>query len=229
MAMKSGTDARFRIGLLGAAAMTLMLSTAAVLPALALEDDGRESIFSSMIGLVMPGDTDPGARIDYRERAPIVVPKNRAVLPAPQAKAAERTKAWPKDQETARKEAERARALAPRVDEVHNPVSRTELDRIRSAGGTQGPGADASCNEPLGRPCNQEAFWAGLKNSKSATDDTKDLVAGKEASRKFLTDPPTGYRKPTTTQKYTFEVKKEEDITDARAQSIDDKRRREDR
>ncbi len=227
--MKPGTDASFRIGLLGAAAMTLMLSTAAPRPALALEDDGRENIFSSVIGLIMPGDTDRGASIDYRERAPLVVPKNREVLPTPQPKAAERTKSWPKDQERARKEAERTRALAPRVDEVHNPVSRSELDRVRSAGGIQGPGTDASCNEPLGRPCNQEAFWAGLRNSKSATDDTKDLVPGKEASRKFLTDPPTGYRKPTTAQKYTFEVKKEDDITDARSQAIQERRRREER
>jgi hypothetical protein len=229
MAMKLKTDTSPRLGLLGAAALTLALSAAAARPALALEDDGRENIFSSVMGLIMPGDTDPGASIEYRERAPIVVPKNRQALPAPQPKAAERSKSWPKDQEIARREAERAAARAPRVDEVHNPVSRTELDRIRSAGGVQGPGTDASCNDPLGRPCNQEAFWSGLRNSKSASDDTKDLVPGKEASRQFLTDPPTGYRKPTTAQKYTFEVKKDDDITDARSQAIQDKRRREDR
>jgi hypothetical protein len=229
LAMKLKTDTSSRLGLLGAAALTLALSAAASRPALALEDDGRENIFSSVIGLIMPGDNDPGASIEYRERAPIVVPKNRQALPAPQPKAAERSKSWPKDQEIARREAERAAARAPRVDEVHNPVSRTELDRIRS-GGPQGPGGDASCsNDPLGRPCNQEAFWSGLRNSRSASDDTKDLVPGKEASRQFLTDPPTGYRKPTTVQKYTFEIKREDDITDARAQAIQDKRSRQDR
>lgn len=227
--MKLGTDTSSRIGLFGAAALALALSAAATRPALALDDDGRENIFSSVIGLIMPGDDNPGASIEYRERAPIVVPNNRAALPTPQPKAAERSKSWPKDQEIARREADRARALAPRVDEVHNPVSRTELDRVRSAGGPQGPGADASCNEPLGRPCNQESFWASLKNGKSTADETKDLVPGKEASRQFLTDPPTGYRKPTTVQKYSFEIKKEDDITDARSQAIQDKRRREDR
>jgi hypothetical protein len=229
MAMKLGTDTSSRIGLLGAAALALALSAAATRPALALEDDGRENIFSSVIGLIMPGDSDPGASIEYRERAPLVVPKNRAALPTPQPKAAERSKSWPKDQEIARREADRARSLAPRVDEVHNPVSRTELDRVRSAGGPQGPGPDASCNEPLGRPCNQEAFWSSLRNSKSTADETKDLVPGREASRQFLTDPPTGYRKPTTAQKYTFEIQKEDDITDARSQAIRDKRSREDR
>jgi hypothetical protein len=220
MAMKQDS----RLGLLGAAALTLALSTAAVRPALALEDDGKENIFSSVIGLVMPGDTDPGASIEYRERAPIVVPKNRAALPAPQPKAAQKTKAWPKDQEVARREA--ARASGPRVDEVWNPVSRTELDRVRSSGG-QPRGPDSSCNDPLARVCDQQAMWSSLKNNKSASDDTKDLVPGREASRQFLTDPPAGYRKPTTAQKYTFEIKKDDDITDARSQAIQDKRRRE--
>ncbi len=229
MAMKSWTDASSRLGLLGAAAFALALSTAATRPALALDDDGRENIFSSMIGLIMPGDDGPARGIEYRERAPIVVPKNREALPPPQPKAAEKTQAWPKDQEVARREADRARAAAPRVDEVWNPVNRTELDRVRSAGGVQGPGTDSSCNEPLGRPCNQEAFWSTLRNSKSTSDDTKDLTPGKEASRQYLTDPPAGYRKPTTVQKYTFEVKKEDDITDARAQAIQEKRRREER
>jgi hypothetical protein len=226
MAMKLGTDTSSRIGLLGAAALALAVSAAASRPALALEDDGRENIFSSVIGLIMPGDNDPGASIEYRERAPLVVPKNRAALPPPQPKAAERSKSWPKDQEIARREAERARAVAPRVDEVHNPVSSTELDRIRSASGPQTPAPDASCNEPLGRPCNQESFWSSLRNTRSASDDTKDLVPGKEASRQFLTDPPTGYRKPTTAQKYSFEIQKDDDITDARAQAIQDKRSR---
>jgi hypothetical protein len=54
-------------------------------------------------------------------------------------------------------------------------------------------------------------------------------VPGKEASRQFLTDPPTGYRKPTTAQKYSFEIKKDDDITDARSQAIQDKRSREER
>lgn len=226
MAMNPGTDTLSRLGLLGAAALALALS-AAPRPALALEDDGHENIFSSVVGLVMPGE-DPGASIEYRERAPIVVPKNRTALPPPQPKAAEHSKSWPKNQETARREAERAARNTNRVDEVWNPVSRTELDRVRSSG-PQGPGGDASCsNDPLGRPCNQETFWSSLRNNRSKSDDTKDLVPGKEASRQFLTDPPSGYRKPTTAQKYTFEARPVDDtLSDARAQTIEEKRRRE--
>lgn len=225
--MNIGTDTRSRIGLLGAAALALVLS-AAPRPALALDDDGKENIFSSVIGLVMPSEKEDPT-IEYRERAPLVVPKNREALPPPQPKAAQRAKAWPKDQEIARREAARAAAARPRVDEVWNPVSRTELDRNRSARGqVQGPGGDPSCDDPLGRPCNQEAFWSTLKNTKSSgSDDKVEMVPGKEASRQFLTDPPTGYRKPTTAQKYTFEVKRDDDsLSDARQQAIDEKRRR---
>lgn len=228
--MKFATDTRFRNGLLGAAALALVLS-AAPRPALALDDDGKENIFSSMIGLIMPSDKEDPT-IEYRERAPLVVPKNREALPPPQPKAAERAKSWPKDQEIARREAQRAAAARPKRDEVWDPVSRTELDRVRSAGQgqVQGPGADPSCNDPLGRVCNQAAMWSTLKNTKSSGAEEKtQLVPGKEAQRQYLTDPPTGYRKPTTVQKYTFEVKRDDDnLSDARAQAIQEKRNRED-
>ena len=82
----------------------------------------------------------------------------------------------------------------------------------------------------MGRPCNQEAFWSGLRNAKSSgADDKTVLVVGQEPPRKALTEPPTGYRKPTTIQKYTFDAKKEDNLSDARAQAIEDARRREDR
>ena len=175
----------------------------------------------------MPGDNDPGAGTQYRERAPLVVPKNRAALP-PQPKAADRSKSWPKDQEIARREADRARALAPRVDEVHNPVSRTELDRVRSAGvhrRAPTPPATSRWVAPAIRD------HSGRRSGTPGRRRTKQRIwcPARKPSRQFLTDPPTGYRKPTTAQKYTFEIKKEDDITDARSQAIQDKRSREDR
>jgi hypothetical protein len=223
-AMKSGIYFS-RAGLLTAGACALALSFSA--PAIALEDDGKASVFESLIDLVMPGDQPVDANIQYRERAPIVVPNNRKALPAPQEPAAKRTQAWPKDQEIARKEAEKRANAKERVDEVWNPVSRTELDRVRTTN-VQGPGTDKDCNEPLGRPCNQEAFWSGLRNARSTSDDKTVLAVGVEPPRKALTEPPSGYRKPTTVQKYTFEAKKEDNLSDARAQAIEDARRRED-
>lgn len=223
--MKSGIYFS-RAGLLTAGACALALSFSA--PARALEDDGRGSVLESVIDLVMPGDQPVDANIQYRERAPIVVPSNRKALPAPQEPAAKRTQAWPKDQEIARKEAEKRANAKERVDEVWNPVSRTELDRVRTTN-VQGPGADKECSEPLGRPCNQEAFWNGLRNTRS-TSETKDvLTAGVEPPRKALTEPPSGYRKPTSVQKYTWEARPEDTLADARAQAIEDARRNSER
>jgi hypothetical protein len=210
-----------------AAAFSLALGLAATSPALALNDDGRENVFSSILNLVLPDDKEQPS-IEYRERAPLVVPPNRQALPQPQPPAQQRAKAWPKDQEIARREAERAAAGKPRVDEVWNPVSRSELDRVRTGSPQQPRPAGENCNDPLARVCNQEALWSSLKG-RSAVDERRDLVPGQEAPRQALTDPPAGYRKPTTVQKYTFEVRREDDITDARQQAIRDRQTREQR
>ncbi len=224
--MKSGTCIS-RAGFVAAA--VLLAVAGAPRAALALEDDGKGSVLDSVFDLIMPGDQPVEANIQYRERAPIVVPANRKALPQPQDPAAKRAKAWPKDQEIARREAEKAANAKPRVDEVWNPVSRSELDRVRTTN-VQGPGTDRECNEPLGRPCNQEAFWNGMRNAKSSGADDKTVLAvGKEPPRSALTEPPTGYRKPTTIQKYTFDAKPEDTLSDARAQTIEEARRKAER
>ena len=223
--MKSGIYFS-RAGLLTAGACALALSFSA--PARALEDDGKASVFESLIDLVMPGDQPVDANIQYRERAPLVVPNNRKALPAPQEPAAKRVQAWPKDQEIARKEAEKRANAKERVDEVWNPVSRTELDRVRS-NKAQEPVADKDCDTPLGRPCNQEAMWKDLRNARSSSDDKTVLAVGVEPPRKALTEPPTGFRKPTTIQKYTWEQRQEDNLDDARAQAIEEARRKRER
>ena len=225
-AMKSGIYSS-RAGLLLAGACALALGVAA--PAHALDDDGKASVLESVLDLVMPGDQPVEANIQYRERAPLVVPNDRKALPQPQEPAAKRAQSWPKDQEIARREAEKLANSKERVDEVWNPVSRTELDRVRT-NKTQQAVADKDCDTPLGRPCNQEAMWKDLRNARSASADDKAVLAvGVEPPRKALTEPPTGYRKPTTIQKYTWEARREDNLDDARAQAIEEARRRRER
>jgi hypothetical protein len=73
-------------------------------------------------------------------------------------------------------------------------------------------------------------FWSGLLNARSSGADEKVILEpGKEPQRKALTEPPTGYRKPTTVQKYTWEGQREDTLSDARAQAIEDARSRQDR
>lgn len=226
----SNTRSGARRGLFAAAAVTLALGFAAPQPALALDDDGSENIFAAMIGLLGASAPKEEPVIEYRERAPLVVPSNRQALPQPLPPAPDRARgAWPKNQEQARREEAEREKRRPRNDDVWNPVNRRELDRVRSAGGQAAPPAE-DCGDPLGRVCNQSAMWNNLKNSRQVMGQKEQpLVAGREQSRDHLTDPPTGYRKPSTTQKYSFEIRKEDDLSDARAQAIQERRNREDR
>ena len=52
-------------------------------------------------------------------------------------------------------------------------------------------------------------------------------MAGQEPGRRALTDPPAGMRTPTKSAKYTFEVEREVDVRDPRAQMREDQRREE--
>ncbi|MDB5508744.1 MAG: hypothetical protein JWL93_1213 [Hyphomicrobiales bacterium] len=225
--MTPDTAPKARLSLLGTAALAIVLAAAVPAPAFALDDDGSENVFSAVLGLVGIGGDKDGPNIEYRERAPIVVPPNRQALPQPLPPAAQRNGAWPQDQEVVRRRqaaAERGRA---RVDEVWNPVSQAELAKGRAAPGTASRGSDNECNDPLARVCNAEKTWSDLRNARSNSDSVADLVPGQEPSRSWLTEPPPGYRKPTKAQKYVAEPRGQEvDVTDARAQVLDERRRR---
>ena len=93
-ASKSPLIALFGLGLLSAA------------PALAA-DDGQEGLFDSILGIVGVGDKK-APEIDYRDRAPLVLPPKMA-LRQPLPSGAQRPAAWPNDPDVAR----RAREAAP--------------------------------------------------------------------------------------------------------------------
>ncbi|MDB5650896.1 MAG: hypothetical protein JWL62_2416 [Hyphomicrobiales bacterium] len=221
------TSSTGRFALFGAAAFALALGVSAPRPALALDDDGSKNVFSAVLGLVGISGEKEDPSIDYRERAPLVVPPNRSSLPQPLPPVANRNAAWPKDQEIVRRKQAEEAARRPRVDEVQNPVSREELARGRSASGAAtAPPQDAGCSDPLSRVCNPETFWSGLRNARSSSDEVK-LAPGKEPSRDWLTEPPAGFRKATKETKYVGEKARDEiDITDPRAQLMEERRRK---
>ena len=84
-----------------------------------------------------------GEGIDYRERAPLVVPPSRD-LPPPQSEAAVTSNpAWPKDPDVRQRRVEASRkklsskTAAQTMDEEGRPLSRTELDRGQDRRGVQ--------------------------------------------------------------------------------------------
>jgi hypothetical protein len=199
-------------GLGPAAAVAALLalaafSGAAPAPALAQEDT---NMFNSVLGFVgMQFDKEQDS-IDYRARAPIVVPP-RTDLPPP--KEAVRDPAWPKDPDVIneRRAAMDSRRPAPQnTPNTRVEMSQTELQQGKGPMPSDGPPDE--CQAGAGTPICLYAPWKALKSM--VTGFHSDTVQpGTEPERRYLTEPPPGYRKATGAAKATIEAPK--DKTDA--------------
>lgn len=124
--------------------------------------------------------------IDYRPRAPLVVPPSRN-LPAPQE--AVRDPAWPKDPgiDAQRRAALDSRRPAPQA----NPPSRPEpAPKEQQAGPAKPDEHEGECllNDTGPRSCLRvfRTFFGA--------DEADKPKSGEEPTRKLLTEPPAGYR-----------------------------------
>ena len=164
-----------------------------------------------MLGSVGIIKSDPPPEIEYRERAPLVLPPS-ASLPKPAA-APKRSAAWPEDADVLkrRKDSADARAphtLDPSLSDKGVLLSKDELLKGRGQGEPVRPN---DCgNDGNQRGClvvNPEELKAEGDRFSAANPDKADtLVAGKEPQREWLTEPPKGYLKPTRTMKATAEA-----------------------
>ncbi len=206
-------------------------SLLAAAPARAL-DDGEQSIFDTVKSLMGAGigasigigSGEEQPRIDYRERAPLVLPPSYN-LPPPAAPVAQRNAAWPKDYDTER--VRRSQANARREDDFGRGMTAREIRTIGrlERNRPRDPTTEDCPDGDIGRLCNPTKFWSIMKNTRKADDTTRDLVPGSEPRRSNLTDPPVGLRKPTKAVKYTFEIKEEVPLGDPRAQLREEQRR----
>ncbi|ACB94651.1 hypothetical protein [Beijerinckia indica] len=177
----------------------LVLGLGAVAPAAAYEDTNP---LNSLLGFVgMQFDKEEQEAIDYRARAPLVVPPHMDQLPAPVARK-EQDAAWPKDPDVlARK---RAAADSHRPAPQVNLNTRAELSPQELARGktdkTEEPGGkpDDGCQATAGTAMCVYAPWNLLKKVMHK-DDEEVVNVGDEPSRKYLTEPPAGYRAATKT------------------------------
>ena len=187
-------------------------------PAMALDDDGHESLFKTFTGLLSTGIGVPGLTpskdtpaINYRERAPLVLPKQQT-LRTPLPPVASRNQAWPKDYDKQKvRRASRASGDVARDDAGNEILSARYLrDTGRLANAPRRNVSQENCEnpDPLQQPCNIPDMWRKLKNTR-LKEDTKDLIPGQEPQRKALTDPPPGLRVPSRRVKYTFEAAKD--------------------
>lgn len=221
-----------RAGLMAAAGAALFAGFLAATPAKAL-DDGDQNIFETVKGLLGAGigfgigGGDERPRIDYRERAPLVLPPSTN-LPQPVAPVAERNPAWPKDYDAERlRKANRGGPAPLRNDNDFGAMTAQELKtvgRLRQ-NEPRDPRSESCRNGDLGELCNPTDFWRVMKTTSAAPDTSRDVVAGQEPPRARLTDPPKGFRTAKKSQKYTFEVREEVSLADPRAQLREEQRR----
>ena len=198
-------ELRHRVGL--ATAVAALLSVAgfsSVTPARAEEDT---NMFNSVLGFVgMQFDKEQDS-IDYRARAPIVVPP-RTDLPPPNG--TERGPAWPKDPDIA---AERRAALGSRRPAPQlTPNSRVEMSQTELQQG-RGPlpsdGPPDECQASAGTHLCLYTPWNVLKSVVTGFR-TDTVQPGPEPPRKYLTEPPVGYRQATGVAKATIEAPKDQ-------------------
>jgi hypothetical protein len=184
----------------------LALSLGGNAPAYAADDD--EEAFELQFLKKMFGITDQGT-IDYRERAPLVVPPTRN-LPSPEAVSAESNPAWPKDADKTPKK-KKARLSVTDGEISGKPISPYELDKGRKAGAGLTPTSPSAANEG-GRPLSPSelGYKGGLFGGMFKDQDKDEVVAFPgEAPRTNLTAPPTGYMTPSPNFPYGLSAKKE--------------------
>jgi hypothetical protein len=167
-----------------------------------------------------------GESIEYRERAPLVVPPSRD-LPPPQGEApVTANPAWPKDPDVAQRKAEAVkkkqpyRTAAEAMDAEGRPLSRAELDKGKVAPGTTASASQTP--EESARPMKpselgSKSFFSDIFSSFSDKGETGTFTG--EPVRENLTAPPAGYQTPSPSQPYGLAPKGQ----NAKAMSVEDR------
>lgn len=147
----------------------------------------------------LAGAGEEDNRIEYPERAPLVVPPSLK-LPAPKSSVAGTNPAWPKDPDLERKRRVKEATLATvptgKMSDPSRPLTPQEMSAGRVAGAamsgeTSNVRRDPS--KPL-TPLEMQALSDDFARQKQAEAQAATNAA---KSRVFLTDPPSVYRQPT--------------------------------
>jgi hypothetical protein len=157
--------------------------------------------------------------IDYRARAPLVVPPSRT-LPPPQSESAftGSIPAWPNDPDVKKRKAEvpAAKKKIPKtahevIEADGRPIPRDELEKGRLPAGTpSGPSQTPEEAARALRPSELGAknFFSGMFSTFSNQGETATFTG--EPVRDNLTAPPAGYQTPSPTQPYGIGPKSNE-------------------
>jgi hypothetical protein len=195
--------AAFAIGAAG-----LLLSA----PARAADDDlsiDQKFMRSIMDGLGLKRDGE--ATINYRERAPLVLPPSRDLPPPDRSDAVTANPAWPKDPDVARRKAEAAmerdRNVSDERELEQNPL---RPDQLTPGGGAKNKKKQASSDNGYQAPASgfgsqimpsELGYTGNLFGMFGSKKEETEKFTG-EPPRASLTDPPPGYQTPSPDQPY---------------------------
>ena len=155
-------------------------------------------VIDSMLGIIgLKSDEQP--TIEYRERAPLVVPPQMK-LRTPEPPAASRTAAWPNDPDVARRAAEEKYRKTPAGERADRKNLDGELRRPGDIPGSRTYGKTPTEPPPFVMEQSlAESGWVApdkLRGMAPKAQEQNLLVAGQEPARRYLTDPPPGMRVP---------------------------------
>jgi len=153
-------------------------------------------LMKSILGTIgiVPGDRPA---IDYRERAPLVLPPRIELRePGKPATAQARNGQWPSDPDVAASERQQAEARLPAGEsEVRRMNDRALLSAQEIQGGRR---QTSAYSRPQPGKVDKESHWIRpdyLRTRRTGDDDTSVLADG-EPQRTRLAEPPPGMRKP---------------------------------
>lgn len=188
-----------------AAGLALAAPLAAPLAIAPAQAQGLLDVGKFLLGLPTGDDKAP---IDYRERAPIVVPPSTNLRPPAEAAAPDQRRAnWPQDPDVlARRKAAADAGKPVMVDsvtghEIGGPVRRLSPQQIRD-GRVAGQEVGGVAQRPRYDDKDFHNVMGGLTTLRemdkqsSATASADGNLDRTEPKREFLTDPPGGLRRP---------------------------------
>ena len=163
-----------------------------------------------MDGLGLKRDGEPG--INYQERAPLVLPPGRDLLPPERSDAAANNPAWPKDPDVERRKVEKAmeanRNISDEREREQNPLRPDQLtpgargkkrqQAARTDDGYQAPASGFSSQLSPSELGYQGNLFSNMFSSKK---EEQAKFTG-EPPRTSLTEPPAGYQTPSPDQPY---------------------------
>src|SRR6185437_1535079 len=198
----------------GCTASLLVFGAAAVLGSAPVRAADDESFDQKIMNSIMDGlgfKRDGAAGINYQERAPLVIPPGRDLMPPERSDPAANNPAWPKDPDVERRKTEAAmeknRNVSDEREREQNPLRPDQLtpgargkkrQQARTDDGYQAPASGFSSQL---RP-SELGYTGGIFGAMFDKKKEEQAKFTGEPPRTSLTEPPAGYQTPSPDQPY---------------------------